>query len=294
MQTRNMSDKFISVISHVFIAIFAVICLLPFMLVVSGSITDEIAIIKNGFRLIPEKISFDAYKLVLNDNTIFNAYGVTIFVTVVGTILSMLVTSAMSYALSLEHLKYRNQISFYVYFTMLFSGGLVPSYLLITNYLRMKNSIWVLIIPSLVNPWNMFLLRNFFKTVPKELSESARIDGANDIYIWICIILPVSLPAVATVGLFYALGYWNEWFRAMLYIEKEELYPLQYLIMRVLRNVQFADQIAAQSGIRIENIIPSYGVRLATTVLTIGPIIFAYPFVQKYFVKGLMVGSIKG
>ena len=219
---------------------------------------------------------------------------VSISVTAVGTFLSMLITICMSYAISVDSLKYRNKIAFYAYFTMLFSGGLVPMYLLISKYLGLRDSVWVLILPLLLNPWNMFLLRNFFKTVPKELAESAKIDGYGDIRILFRIILPVSLPAIATIALFYSLGYWNEWFRAMLFIKSPDKFPLQYLIMKIIRNIQFAKELSVMAGVEIQTIPPNYSTQLATTILTIGPIIFVYPFVQKYFIKGLVVGSVKG
>ena len=291
MKSQSLDDRLVDIISYLFMIIFSIFCMVPFLIVIMSSITDEATILKNGYGLIPEKFSFYAYKVIFENNVIFNAYKITIFVTVVGTILSLILTAALSYAISVKSLKYRNKIAFYVYFTMLFNGGLVPSYILISKYLHMKNSIWVLIIPALINPWNMFLLRNFFNTIPESLSESAKIDGANEIYILFRIILPVSLPALATIGLFYALAYWNEWFRAMLYLSKQNLYPLQYIIMKIMRNLNETLPVDAPSK---NSIAPSYGVRMATAVVTIGPIIFLYPFLQKYFVKGLMVGSIKG
>jgi multiple sugar transport system permease protein/putative aldouronate transport system permease protein len=176
---------------------------------------------------------------------------------------------------------------------MLFHGGLVANYLLISKYLGMRDSIWVLIIPALVSPWNMFLMRNFFKSVDESLAESAKIDGANDIYIFYKIVLPISMPALATVGLFYAMAFWNKWFEAMLYISDENKFPLQYLVMRIMNNADFANQLSAK--ISLPNyVVPTLSTRLATTVVTIGPIIFLYPFLQKYFVKGLMVGAVKG
>ncbi|MEG1880241.1 MAG: carbohydrate ABC transporter permease, partial [Oscillospiraceae bacterium] len=222
-----------------------------------------------------------------------NAYKVTIFTTVVGTIFSMLFSSMAAYALSVKSFYNRNKIAFFIYFTMLFSGGLVPTYLLITNYLHLKDSIWVLIIPSIINPWNLFLLRNFFNGIPDSLAESAKIDGAGDITILFKIILPISLPGIATVGLFYALSYWNEWYKAMLYLRSTVKYPLQYIIMQIMRDVQFINDNAAQVGLASGSN-PAYTSQMATAVVTIGPIIFLYPFLQKYFVKGLTVGSIKG
>jgi len=207
-------------------------------------------------------------------------------------VLSLLITSMMSYALSIKKLRIRNKVAFFVYFTMLFSGGMVANYLLIVKYLHLKDNIWVYIIPALINPWNMMLLRNFFATIPESLAESAKIDGANDLTILMKIILPIAKPGLVTIGLFYALSYWNEWFKAMLYIDNEKLITLQYLIMKVLRNTNFANTVAGSVGISVN--IPTYTVRMATVVVTIGPIIFLYPFLQKYFVKGLTVGGVKG
>ncbi|WP_338539620.1 carbohydrate ABC transporter permease [Paenibacillus tundrae] len=290
---ESWQDYSVKIAFYVLLTVFAIFCLFPFISVISSSLSTESSILKHGYSLWPREFSLDAYKLIFKDATIYRAYGVTIFVTVVGTALAMLVTCALAYPLSLRHLKYRNTINFYVYFTMLFHGGLVANYLLISKYLDMKDSIWVLIIPALVSPWNMFLMRNFFKSIDESLAESAKIDGANDIYILFRIILPISMPAIATVGLFYALAFWNKWFEAMLYISKEDLWPLQYLIMRIMSNTQFASELS--SKVSLPNyVVPTLTTRLATTVVTIGPIIFLYPFLQKYFVKGLMVGAVKG
>lgn len=293
MIRESLSDKLLKASFYVIIAIFAVYCFVPFYAVLASSLTTEAEIVKNGYMLLPKVFSLQAYKLIFQDNTIYKAYGVTMFVTFVGTALSMLFTSALSYAISSKSVKYRNAIAFYVYFTILFHGGLVSSYLLITKYLGMKDSIWVLIIPSMISAWNMFLLRNFFATIDESLAESAKIDGANDAYILFRIILPISLPAIATIGLFYALSYWNNWFNALLYISDPDKFPLQYLIQRIMNNLDYINQVSAD--VNIPNFIPpAITVRLATTIVTIGPIIFLYPFLQKYFVKGLMVGAVKG
>jgi putative aldouronate transport system permease protein len=290
---ESFGDRALKVVFYILLSCFALYCLIPFISVISSSLSSENAILKYGYSMIPREFSLEAYKLIFKDSTIYRAYGVTIFVTVIGTMLAMLATSALAYTLSVKSVKYRNTINFYVYFTMLFHGGLVANYLLISKYLHMQNSIWVLIIPSLLSPWNMFLLRNFFNSIDESLAESAKIDGANDIYILFRIILPISLPAMATIGLFYSLMFWNKWFEAMLYINKSNLFPLQYLIMRIMRNAEFANSLAA--SVNLPNyVVPTYTTRLATTVVTIGPIIFLYPFLQKYFVKGLMVGAVKG
>ncbi|OYO67804.1 hypothetical protein CG709_17080 [Lachnotalea glycerini] len=176
---------------------------------------------------------------------------------------------------------------------MLFNGGLVPSYLLISKYMNFRDNIWVLIIPVLLNPWNMFMLKNFFRSIPEELSEAAYIDGANDIKILTKVILPVSIPGIATISLFYALMYWNQWYNAMLYIDSKDLFPLQYYIMNLTRSMDAIKEMARMTGQSFSNL-PSNSIRMATAVVTIGPVIFVYPFVQKYFTSGIMVGSIKG
>ncbi|ASA21665.1 carbohydrate ABC transporter permease [Paenibacillus donghaensis] len=293
MIKESLPDRLLKGFFYLSIGLFSLYCLIPFWSVVASSFTSEASIVKNGYMFWPSDFSLDAYKMIFKDNTIYRAYGITTFVTVVGTILSMIFTSAMAYTLSVKSVKYRNHLAFYIYFTMLFHGGLVASYLLISKYLDMKDTIWVLIIPGMISAWNMFLLRNFFASIDDSIAESAKIDGANDVYILFRIILPISLPAMATIGLFYALGYWNKWFDAVLYINDKDLFPLQYLIQRIMNNLDYINQISAD--ISIPNFIPpAMTVRLATTVVTIGPIVFLYPFLQKYFVKGLMVGAVKG
>ncbi|WP_199615830.1 carbohydrate ABC transporter permease [Paenibacillus alkalitolerans] len=290
---EGAGDRLLLILMYAAIAVFALVCLIPFVTVLSSSLTTETSIQEFGFQMYPKQFSLEAYKLLLQDDTIYKSYGVTIFITVVGTVLAMLVTCAMAYPLSLRSLKYRNYITFYVFFTMLFHGGLVSSYILITKYLGMTDSIWVLIIPSLLNPFNMFLMRNFFKSIDESLAESAKIDGANEIYIMFRIMIPVSLPAIAAISLFYALAFWNKWFEAMLYIRNEDLYPLQYLIKRILDSADFSRELAQNINV-FEYTTPTLTTRLAATIVTIGPIIFLYPFLQKYFVKGLLIGAVKG
>lgn len=246
--------------------------------------------LQSGYHMIPKKVSLDAYRTIFASSTFYRAYAVTIFVTVVGTVLSLLITSGVSYAVSVKSLKYKGTIMFLIWITMLFSGGLVPWYILISKYLHMNNSLWVMIVPALVNPWYMFLLRNFFMTIPESLAESAKIDGANDIYILFKIILPLSLPALATIGLFYSLDFWNEWFKAILFIDDPRKYPLQSIIVRIISSLNFTNQMYTKGAVSV----PAYTIRMATVTVTIGPIVFLYPFIQKYFVKGLTVGAVKG
>ena len=275
--------------------IFTLACVFPFILVLTSSFTDERTLAIEGYKLIPSKWSLAAYKLLFQTKSVFNGYKVTIFITTAGTFLSMLFTSSMAYAMSVKNFRIRNGLAFFVYFTMLFSGGLVSSYILISKYLNMKDNIWVLIIPALMQPYNLLLLRNFFSGIPESLAESAKIDGANDIKILFSIVLPVSLPGIATIGLFYALSYWNEWYKVLLYINDERLYTLQYLIMKILRQINYAVSQAAQSDLTVQfQTVPTYSYRMATIIVTIGPIILLYPSLQKYFVKGLTIGSVKG
>ncbi|MCU6711435.1 carbohydrate ABC transporter permease [Paenibacillus sp. J5C_2022] len=291
---NSRQDRIMSILFYLFTAGFAALCLYPFWLVLSSSATAETALLRDGYRLFPEHYSLAAYKAIFSSDTIPDAYLVTIFITLAGTALSLLVTSMAAYALSGRRLHFAPHISLFFYFTMLFSGGMVSSYILITKYLHLGNSIWVYILPALLSPWNMFLMRNFFNDIPKELFESAKLEGAGEAVILRLIVLPLSLPALATIGLFYALGYWSSWMPAMLYIDDTKLFSLQYIIMQIIRNVDMAQNIAVAGAQSTAAIAPAYTVRLATAIVTIGPIIFLYPFLQRFFVGGLKVGAIKG
>ncbi len=289
----STSEKVYSIIVYLIAAVFCIFCLYPFAIILGSSFETEANFAKYGFAIIPKDFTTQAYKVVLGDIQIYRAYVVTIFSTVFGTFVSMVLTVLMAYPLSLKKLKYRNVITFFAYFTMLFSGGLVPTYLLISKTLNLSNTIWVLILPVAFSAWNMFLMRNFFAGIPKELSESAYIDGAGDFTVLLKIILPVSKPGLATIGLFYALSYWNQWFNAMLYIEDSKLFPLQYLLMKMLRNMDAMKEMARTVGMAVGEV-PANSLRMATTVVVIGPIVLLYPYVQKYFTSGLTVGAIKG
>lgn len=290
---QSKGDRMLGWLMNFLIVLFCAFCIFPFLYVLGSSFEQESTLIRYGYTFIPRHFSLDAYKTVLTGGAIFKAYGVTIFTAVAGTLLSMLVTITLAYPLSQKKLKFRNSITFFVYFTMLFGGGLVPTYLLITKTLDLKNNIWVLILPVLFNPWNMFLMRNFFSGIPGELAESAYMDGANDFQILWKVVLPVSVPGIATISLFYALAYWNQWFNSMLYIEDRNLMTLQYYIMDLMRSAEAMKQLAQSTGISVANL-PAETLKLATTIVTIGPVIFIYPFVQKYFTQGLTVGAIKG
>ncbi len=291
---KSKGEKIFDIIVYVFVTLFCLYCLFPFVMILGNSFETEANLTKYGYTLIPRNFTLTAYKMVLGDSQIFKAYGVTIFTTFAGTLISMLLTVTMAYPLSLKKLKFRNPIIFFVYFTMLFNGGLVPSYLLITKTLKLSDNIWALILPMAFSAWNMILMRNFFNTVPTELSESAYIDGANDMQILWKVVLPVAVPGIATISMFYALSYWNQWFNARLYItNNRDLYPLQYLLMDMLNTVEAMKEMARSTGVAVGNV-PQFTLRMATTVVAIGPIVLVYPFAQRYFTSGLTVGAIKG
>lgn len=291
-KTRKSHDKIMLAVFYIFSAIFTIACIYPFLQVLMSSFADENTLLAEGYKLIPSKFSLDAYKVILKSKAIWTSYGVTIFITVVGTIIQLIITAMAAYALSGGRLKYRNVINFFFYFTMLFGGGVVASYILIKNYLHLDNTVWVYIIPTAFNAYNCFLLRNFFNEIPSALIESGKLDGANEFVMFAKIVLPLSLPALATIGLFAAVAYWNEWSTGLLYIQKESLYTLQYRIVRLIQSIDEANKLA-QDGFAGQ-VPPANTLRLATAIITIGPIILLYPFLQKYFVAGLKVGGVKG
>jgi putative aldouronate transport system permease protein len=282
------------VIFYILVGIFALICLFPFLLMITSSFMNEKEIITEGYKLFPKKISFSAFEfLFLNPAKLISAYRVTITIAVVGTALGLFLMSMAGYVLCRNDFKYRNQIAFFIYFTTLFSGGLIPSYILMVNGLGLKDSLWALILPGLMSPWSIFLMRNFMKSIPDSLYESAAIDGAGDFYIYWRIFMPLAKPSLATIGLFLTLGYWNEWYNAMLYIQTTDKYPLQYFLQRIVSQANV--QLLVQQGLSINTAdLPSESIKMATAVVAIGPIILVYPFVQKYFVSGLTVGAVKG
>lgn len=271
----------------------AAVAFFPFLVLLINSFASEHVIIKFGYSLFPRELSLDAYQLVLlNPQKILRAYGVTLFITVVGTGASLFLSSMAAYALSRRDLRYRNVLSFLLYFTTLFSGGLAPTYIIITTILHLKNSLLVLLLVPMFNVLYIIILRNYFQnSVPASLAESAKIDGAGDFAIFIRIVFPLTTPALASIGLFTVLAYWNDWWTAMLYVERPSLFPLQYVLYQILSSVTLAANIV--NNVATLNM-PKETLKLAMTVISIGPIVLAYPFVQRFFVKGITLGAIKG
>lgn len=277
--------------------LLSIACIFPVLLVISVSLTDENAIVLHGYRIIPKVFSLYAYQYLFEDAAkIFRGYGVSILVTVVGTIGSLALTSLLAYPISRKELPGRNVIAFAVFFTMLFSGGLVPWYLTYSAA-GLKDTLWALIVPHLVGPFYVIIMRTFFaNTIPGSLIESAKIDGAGEFRIFARIVLPLSLPVLATIGLFQTLNYWNDWFTSSVFINNDHLVSLQYLMYKVMNNLQYLNSGMVDASVagQAAATIPTETVRMAMAIVGIGPIIFVYPFLQKYFVKGLTVGAVKG
>ena len=278
------------------IGLFSIACIIPFIMVVSGSLTSEEDIFLYGYSLIPRNLNFTAYKILfVSIDKILNAYKVSIIVTVFGSFASLLVNSLMAYTMSRKNLKYRKVLSVYSLITLLFTGGMVPWYIVCANLLQLKDNYPALIVPYLANAWYIFLLRNFLQSIHDEMHESGKIDGAGEYTIFFKIILPLMTPALATVGMFTALGYWNDWWLGLMLINKAEYQPLQLLLRSIVSNIQFLRSGASGGELaKIASQLPSEGIKMAVCVLTIGPIVFLYPFIQRYFVKGIMLGAVKG
>lgn len=288
------SQKVFNVISYVFVTLVALACLLPFIFMISGSFSEESLIRLQGYSILPRGFTLEAYKTIFKfPEKILKAYGVSIFITVVGTGLGMAILTMAAYVLSRKDFKYRNGFSFYFYFTTLFNGGMISTYIFYIQYLHLKDSIWALILPGILSVFNLLIMRSFISSIPVSLIESAKLDGAGEFTVFVKIILPLCKSGLATIGLFMALHYWNDWYNAMLYINSADKYPLQYMLYDLLNQAQSLARIAAQSGIQVENL-PTNTMKLAMAVVATGPILLVYPFVQKYFVKGITVGSVKG
>lgn len=288
-------DKLVVVLAYGIIGLFAVLCLYPLLLTVSVSFSSERAIAGNGYSILPQAFTLDTYKYIFvnSGSRILRSYGVTVFVTVAGTLGALLITSMIAYAISIRKLKYRNILAFISNFTIIFSAGLIPWYMVSVNYYGLKNSLLALILPSIFNVWSMFLMRTYFASISPSLYEAAEIDGANHFTIFWRVALPLSKTPLLTVGLMYALQYWNDWWHALIFINEKDLFPLQYYLYNILSNVNAISSGRIPSGASGAITLPAETVKMAVTVITIGPIIFLYPFIQKYFVQGIMTGALK-
>ena len=276
---------------HLLLAVIGLACVIPMILVISISFSDDKQLALQGYSLLPVGFSTFAYEYILQQPAqILQAYGVTIFITAVGTLLGLLLCAMLGYAISRQDFLLRGPISFYVFFTLLFSGGMVPFYILVTRYLGLKDNVLVLILPYLVTAWYVLILRTSFAQLPTELLDAARIDGAGEWRIFLQIVLPLSKPVLATIGLFFILRFWNDWFLALLFINTASLYPLQYLLYVLMANINFLASNPQTTGIPI----PVQSARMAMAVLAFGPALFSFLLLQKYFVRGITIGGLKG
>lgn len=285
----------VNILAYVVVGAFAIVCLVPFYLIIVASFTPETSLIKNGYPIFPTgEFSLESYGLCLkNPVQILWAYGTTMGVTLAGTCLAVIMSTMTGYVLSRKDFPWRNKFAFFFFFTTLFSGGLVPTYMLCIRYLHFKNNYLALILPMMFSVWNMIIAKSFMAGIPDSISESAKMDGANDFLIYVRLILPLSKPLIATLGLFSALAYWNDWYNSMLYITDEEKFMLQYYLQRMLGSAEAMRLVAEKSGMPITTV-PLESMKMAMTVIATGPIVLLYPFVQRYFVKGMTIGAVKG
>lgn len=297
-ELKTRGEKNFNIFSMVALSILSILGIAPFLLIFIASFTKESALITNGYSFFPKALSLDAYYyMVAQAGTIVRAYGISILVTVVGTIVSVVITSMLAYPMSRKDFKYRNLISFLVFFTMLFSGGVVPSYIMWTRIFHIKDTVFALMIPTyLLGAFNVLLVKNYFSNnVPVSLIESAQIDGAGELKIFFKIMLPLSVPVVATIGIFTGLAYWNDWINGLYYITKPNMYSIQILLVRIMDNIQYLKSGSANSALGANAVqLPSTSIRMALAVMGILPVIIIFPFVQKYFIKGVVVGAVKG
>ncbi len=294
--------KFSKISLHIIFIIISLSFILPFFLVISASLTNEQVFLKEGVKLIPGQIDFSAYKLAFqNPKQIIDSYAVTSFQALVGTVMALFIMALCAYPLSRTTFPYKGIVTTILIIPMFFGGGLIPSYIINTKYLGLGNSVWVYILPVLVNVFQIVIIRTFFQGLPKSLVESAKIDGASEYTVLFRIILPLSKPVLATVGLINVLGRWNNWMTSLIYIKSENLYTLQYLLQRILREAEFLNKMAQDTVMQgaIGNILnlnafPAETLKFAMCVIAAGPMLVVFPFFQKYFAKGLTIGAIKG
>lgn len=286
---RTRPEPF-TIVSLIGVGLFMVVCVVPFWMIVSGSFTDEQKLATTGYSLLPQPFSLASYEMIFTGPTVLSAYTASVFITVVGTALALAFTSGLSWVIARRLPYVSRPLAVFAYIPMLFTGGLVPLYLLVTQYLELQNTYFAVILPLLIAPFLVFIQVSAFRQLPEEIMESARIDGAGEMQIFFRIGLPLSKPILAVVGLFYAVHYWNEWFTALLFISETDKYPLPLLLQNLVSNVSFSQMLPTSSG----QSTPVYQLRLALTVVTIGPILLAYPFAQRYFVKGITLGATKG
>jgi putative aldouronate transport system permease protein len=291
---RGFDKVVFKAVAYPAVILFALLCLLPFWLIIASSFESETMIVKHGFTMWPRQLSIDSYRIALeNPMAILRAYGVTILITIIGTTLGVFFNTMTGYVLSRKDFPWKNGVSYFFFFTTLFNGGLVPWYILVVNYLHMKNTLFALIFPGMISVWHILLVKGFMKGIPFEITESAIIDGAGDFRIFLKFIVPLSKPVIATITLFAALYHWNDWYNCMLFISNTKMYTLQYFLHNLIESARAVREMLTDSQTDV-GMIPIESMKMSLTIIVTGPIVFLYPLIQRYFLSGLTIGAVKG
>lgn len=295
MKRKGASERIFNLIGYTFLTILAVISVIPFIMIISSSVTAEHTIMKYGYSLIPREFSTQAYVKILGfPDDILRAYGITILNTMAGTAIGLFTTAMTAFVLSRKYFAWRHKFSFFFYFTTLFSGGIVPWYILCVRYLHLKDMpILAQIAPYLISVFNLLIIKSFMQSIPDSISEAAKIDGAGEFRIFRQLMMPLSKPVLASIALFIAISYWNDWYLSFMFVDNSKFYSLQFYLYKILNATEALARIASLSGFHVGEM-PKENIKMAMAVLATGPIIFLYPFLQKYFVKGLTIGAVKG
>lgn len=292
---RLSTDRLVfSVVGYVLVSLVAIVCVMPFVVVVSGSLSSQEAILRQGYSLLPRVFSLEAYRVIFTrPEALARAYGVTTAATLAGTLAGLFITAMTAFVLAQKDFEWRNRFAFFFYFTVLFNGGLVPWYILCVRYLQLRDSFLALVLPFMLNVFYILVMKSFMRSIPEAISESARMDGANDFVIFLRLILPLSKPALASIGLFISLGYWNDWYTTFMFIQNQNLFSLQFYLYKIIVGAEALRRLTSVQGFeRIQ--MPTESLKLAMTVVTTGPIVLLYPFAQRYFITGLTIGAVKG
>jgi putative aldouronate transport system permease protein len=286
-------------IAYILCALIALMCLIPFLMILAGSLSSEEAITQNGFSLLPQQFSWQAYQTVFREPmVVVKAYAVTIILTAAGVTVGLLLQTMTAYVLARKDFEWRNIFSFFFYFTTLFSGGLVPVYVLYTHTLKLNDNYLALLLPLVFSVYNLLIMKSYISAIPESLIDAAKIDGCGEVRTLFQVVMPLIKPALATVGLFIALAYWNDWYNAMLYIKSDDKYPLQYFLYQQVNNIEQYKKLISSNAVNSAIInamtLPTQTLKMALTIVVTGPIILAFPMVQKYFVQGITIGAVKG
>ena len=291
-------DKIQQTLMHIFMILLVLSCVLPFLLMVMASLTEEMTLTRNGYSFFPEVFSLETYRYIIRSaGTILRGYVMTIVVTVIGTVCNLVLTILFAYPLSRKDLPYRSGLSFFLFFTILFNGGLVPTYMMYANTFHIKNTLFALIVPSLMmNAFYVIMMRSFFSSsIPDSLIEAAKLDGASERKILMSIVVPLSKPMIVTLVLMVGLGYWNDWMNGLYYVTEQKLYTIQMILNNMINNIEFLTRNASMLGSAASSMkIPQVGIRMGIAVIAVLPVLIIYPFLQKYFVKGIVIGGVKG